>query len=198
MIEPIFSSFLATDFLQANTAELISLCIENERRLPRDHPSSRAEAFDRTSVTARHLLDSVTIKLNQVFHQLGYKRSLRLAISNVWSNVGNNLHSSEPHMHPNSFFSACLYLSNTEMSGDPDERGGLRILTPAPITRLKNDPAIIETWSSFNSDAITIYPEINKLIIFPSWLIHYVMPDRTGHPRYSIAFDTCVVDNPAT
>ena len=58
---------------------------------------------------------------------------------------------------------------------------------------MKNSPELIETWSGFNADAITIYPEVNKLIIFPSWLLHYVTPDRSGRPRYSIAFDTRIV-----
>lgn len=192
MIQFAFSSFVAVETIQVDSEALRKLCDEGESRVKRNN-QSREETLNVASPAIEQMKDEVTRKFNQVFYELGYKRSYQLEISHFWSNVGNNLHVDAPHMHPESFFSASLYLSDTQMNADPDECGGLKILSPSPISRLKNVPELIENWNAYTSDSMTIYPQDKKLVIFPSWLMHYVTRDRTPKKRYSIAFDTRVV-----
>lgn len=43
-------------------------------------------------------------------------------------------------------------------------------------------------WNEYNSVTWTIKPQINKLIIFPAWLLHYVVGNNISD-RISIAFN---------
>ncbi len=192
MVQLIFASFVATEFVDVDSAKLRKLCDEGEARIKKTS-QSREGTLDLSHPVVQQMMQAVTEKFNLVFHQLGYKRDMRLEISHAWSNVGNNLHIDAPHMHPASFFSASLYLSDVEMTADPEECGGLKLISPAPITRLKNMPDLIGDWNAYTSDSLTIYPQDKKLVIFPSWLMHYVTRDRTNAKRYSIAFDTRIV-----
>lgn len=192
MVQMVFASFVATEFVDVDSARLRRLCDEGESKVKKNN-LSREGTLDLSVPAAQQMMEAVTQKFNQVFHQLGYRRDMRLEITQAWSNVGNNPHIDAPHMHPASFFSASLYLNNVQMTGDPEECGGLKLISPAPISRLKNMPEIISDWNAFTSDSLTIYPEDKKLVIFPSWLLHYVTRDRTNSKRYSIAFDTHIV-----
>ena len=192
MVQFIFASFVATEFVNVDSAKLRKLCDEGEARIKKNG-QSREGTLDLEHPVIKQMMEEVTAKFNLVFYQLGYKREMRLEISHAWSNVGNNLHIDAPHMHPSSFFSASLYLSDAEMTADAEECGGLKLISPAPISRLKNIPDIIDDWNAYTSDSLTIYPQDKKLVIFPSWLMHYVTRNRTNSKRYSIAFDTRLV-----
>ena len=48
---------------------------------------------------------------------------------------------------------------------------------------------IINEYNKFTSADISVEPELGKLIIFPSWLVHYVQNNLDDSDRISIAFN---------
>ena len=51
---------------------------------------------------------------------------------------------------------------------------------------------MIEENNFFNSMTWEVTPEEGKLMIWPSWLLHYVKPNLSDDTRISIAFNTTV------
>ena len=54
---------------------------------------------------------------------------------------------------------------------------------------------IIDKFNGFNSTVMSVTPEVGKLIIFPSWLVHYVEPNLDDSDRISMAFNITVVED---
>ena len=99
-----------------------------------------------------------------------------------WVNIGSKLSFNYPHNHPGSNFSGIYYVKVPTKRKDSgllqflDPRGGVRPYALG-VKELK-DP--------FN-DNFTIVPDEKMLIIFPSWLQHWVTPNLQEEDRISIA-----------
>lgn len=99
-----------------------------------------------------------------------------------WFNVNHKYDYNTLHRHGNCYFSACVYLKT------PDNCGNI-VFERADFMREHiqfyddND----RNWGSY-----WLKPEINRLILFPSFLPHYVEQNRTedaDDERISIAFN---------
>jgi uncharacterized protein (TIGR02466 family) len=51
-------------------------------------------------------------------------------------------------------------------------------------------PHMVESYNTFSSATYTINPVEGKLIIFPAWLEHEVLPTNTDEERISISFNS--------
>ena len=54
---------------------------------------------------------------------------------------------------------------------------------------------VIDSYNLFNSKIWQIVPENNLLVIFPSWLQHYVRQGNSNTTRISIALNSKIVSN---
>jgi uncharacterized protein (TIGR02466 family) len=86
------------------------------------------------------------------------------------------------HNHPNSYLSGVLYFNV-----DPDS-GKIFFKNP------KIKELLIEKsrYTPFNSDEWSITPEVGTLLLFPSYIEHYVKDYQGSKPRVSLAFNTFV------
>lgn len=107
-------------------------------------------------------------------------RRFKLRLSNIWIIVNRGMNHNSQHYHPGSAMSGVIYVSADENSGDICFiRGDLKEHYP------------IDTFDSeLLTNEVTFRPEIGKIIVFPSWLNHYVKPSRSDEARISIAFNT--------
>jgi len=101
-------------------------------------------------------------------------------ITGMWSNILKSGEFHSPHNHSNNFLSGVYYVQAKNTAGiyfiDPRPQSG--VLQPHAKTWIKDNST---TWS---------YPSItNRMIIFPSWLMHYVPINKTEHDRISISFN---------
>jgi len=194
-IETLFTSFIGVDSLLGipnidNTA-ISEVCRLNENKMQTMNLGSgnRSKYFDEDHPAIQPLILEVGVRLNMVYKTYGgFSPKTRLKIDRVWSNINNNTNIDVPHCHRTSFFSAVYYPKATYTIG----YGCLNIMTPVSGSAIKIDPDNISDWNSFNSDLHVEYPTTGKLIIFPSWLFHYVSPNTGNDERISIAFDTVV------
>jgi uncharacterized protein (TIGR02466 family) len=128
--------------------------------------------------------------INQV-KNIYYKDSITLEIIAAWVNkTSSDMGNHHVHLHPNSIVSGCFYLTS-HTSGD------IEFLSTCPWTNhFKTYSAMNIEHKLFldkNSNILKtkILPEIGKLILFPSNLVHQVLPLRPDEEdRYSIAFNT--------
>lgn len=112
-------------------------------------------------------------------------KSVDLSLS-VWSNIMENGHYHAPHRHPNNFWSGVYYIDD----GDPDEtvelNGYFEMIDP------RTGEGMI-TSELLNLPRYQVKPKPSLMIMFPSWLEHYVHPYIGNSKRVTIAFNVRII-----
>jgi uncharacterized protein (TIGR02466 family) len=107
-----------------------------------------------------------------------------------WLNINKKGSFNPPHIHPGNDYSGVYYVSF------PPNSGKIHFLDPRPQHRVSSpNPAHKEgtnwyaTKNPYDSSIFTYEVTEGKIIIFPSWLMHYVDPNPGDDLRISIAFN---------
>jgi len=107
-----------------------------------------------------------------------------------WLNVNQKGNFNPPHAHPGNDYSGCYYVSF------PENSGLIHFLDPRPQHRFSSpNPQSKENENWYRSDnpydtsLFTYKIKEGKIVIFPSWLTHYVDPNPTDSLRISIPFN---------
>ncbi|HEX2886110.1 TIGR02466 family protein [Vineibacter terrae] len=101
----------------------------------------------------------------------------------AWANVNRDGHYNRLHLHPGEHWSGVYYVD----AGQPDpaiaNNGVIEFLDPRPTARAMPIPG-------FKFDrGISVVPASGMLLLFPSWLDHWVSSYRGPGERISIAFN---------
>jgi uncharacterized protein (TIGR02466 family) len=109
----------------------------------------------------------------------------------AWANVARKGHYHRMHNHPMSAWSGVYYVNGAdEVPGHPLS-GVLELCDPRPYTEMVATPG-----SPFGQRAI-FRPEPGMMVLFPSWLYHFVNPYMGEGERISIAFNVPWVEGRA-
>lgn len=107
-----------------------------------------------------------------------------------WLNINEKGNFNPPHVHPGNTYSGCYYLSF------PKESGLIHFIDPRPQHRLvspninhKEGTNWYHTKNKYDSSIFTYDIQEGKVVIFPSWLMHYVDPNPLEDLRISIPFN---------
>jgi uncharacterized protein (TIGR02466 family) len=112
---------------------------------------------------------------------LNVRPNLNLKMKEFWINVNPTGSRNKMHDHPASVFSAVYYVQANDNSGD------IGFGNPSQMTEF--------WWRSIvdqrhhNTLIVKYKPITGKLIVFPSWLVHFVEPNKHKSDRISIAFN---------
>ena len=128
------------------------------------------------------LISFVRQKLLKVALHNNYIDELKFIIVNMWANINKFRDFNKAHLHPNSDWSFAYYVKVTEDSGgivfcDPRVRRVMRV----------QDDILIDYSNDSQHSIYTVNPLNGQLIIFPSYLEHYVEPNLTQETRISIS-----------
>ena len=129
------------------------------------------------------LYDNLTHKVventKNVFDNLKYEYK-GFNITDMWSNVLKPGETHRPHTHSNNILSGVFYVDAEQTSGiiftDPRPQAG--VIQPDVTQQFVDNASLIKY------DSMT-----NRMILFPSWLQHYVPTNETNKNRISIAFN---------
>ncbi len=192
MLKPIFSSFIYTTYIKINNLDLESKCYQLEKTTQgifssneggwQSPASSNCQEFD-------ELFSEIRKHCNLIHTDLGFKKTLKQEIGNFWININRDKDSNNPHAHPGAFFSGVYYIKSSPMAG------AISFMHPVATHPYTIPYGVNEFETEFNTSSYIEQPEVGKLIIFPSWLIHFVQPNRSGNDRISLAFNTVLLDN---
>ena len=190
-IYPIFSSFLINQKLDLDT-KAIRNWIEREyhKDLHTDYEINlhlKEEALKDFYFRTNYILDNV-------HNALGFSKNTKQQIQKAWVNVDCNKKTSVsvPHVHASADY-ICVYYPYVE-----DGSGILELMNPNSSVEYvfpSAQPSIVESYNIFNSRIWKIVPENDSLVIFPSWLIHYVRPGNPNTTRMSIALNSKIITN---
>ena len=94
----------------------------------------------------------------------------------------------QPHNHPNASWSLCYYVSPGDTEPKNEKAAGHIVFDdPRPQAASYMDVAIDNMHRDLSYSPVRIRPEAGELVIFPSYLKHWVEPYDGDKPRISIA-----------
>lgn len=108
-------------------------------------------------------------------------------ITDMWSNVlkPNEMH--RPHTHSNNVVSGVYYVKTKKGNNKSAESSAIQFYDPRPQTNILV-PKMTE--NNISNSSIWFYPAVtNRLLMFPSWLEHYVPINITNENRISISWN---------
>jgi uncharacterized protein (TIGR02466 family) len=147
------------------------------------------------------------IEKNEIFKLLVYNISAcgnvfakelgiipNVGIQNMWINISKTGGYNVNHFHPKSILSGCFYVKTPENCGNIVFINPIRSLIHAYMDhwhlmdkgKLDNSPLSHMQWD--------ISPEENNIVLFPSWLEHYVNDNKSDEDRISISFNFAVLN----
>lgn len=178
-----FSSFYVTTQLSLDNVKLKQLCMDI---VPDIHTNSGMLAADHEGFA--ELKSKVLEKVNIIHQKLGLSPEYEQEIWRYWVNLDKAHAAMEPHCHPDGFFSAVYYPS-------ADGESTLRIMNPVREIPIVVKREFVSQANKYWSQGCRVQPATGLLVIFPSWLYHYIENEnfKNEGDRISIAFDTRVV-----
>ncbi len=99
----------------------------------------------------------------------------------AWGNISRRGNYHRMHNHPNSAWSGCYYV--TGMGSSNSMGGVLELYDPRPFTEMVDVPG------SPYGQRVLVRPVPGLMVLFPSWLYHFVHPSDIDSERVSIAFN---------
>lgn len=108
------------------------------------------------------------------------KKGYKVDIVSMWLNSNEKKMNHPPHNHMNTFISGVFYLG-----GETGEFAPLKFIRPYALPNLP----IIDKYNPINCNVLESIWEKDKLILFPSYLFHYVDANTSNKSRVTIAFD---------
>ena len=125
-----------------------------------------------------HLISTINIMVNEVRNNINFSP---VHLSNAWFNINSPGNSNIRHTHPGCVFSGVFYIDTPNDCGDLEFHRDLRFSDYMWNEFNKNDSKTFVTWR--------ISPEPYKLVIFPSYLVHSVTPNKSNDNRISLSFN---------
>ena len=103
-----------------------------------------------------------------------------IVISDMWATVLKSAEHHPAHTHSNNFLSGVYYLHS-------DQGASIMFQDPRPAAGVILPRMTEQTIA--NASLLTYASKQNRAIIFPSWLPHYVKPNKSKNKRISIAWN---------
>jgi uncharacterized protein (TIGR02466 family) len=116
-------------------------------------------------------------------YQIDVEARQQLFVKKAWVNVNPTGGYNVIHNHPNAFFSGVYYLQADENSGE------IVFLNPVSEQGLTMPHELINRSSIYTSDRYFYSPKQDLLLLFPSYINHYVHPNQSPDERICIAFN---------
>tara|TARA_B110000503_G_scaffold140356_1_gene231032 strand:- start:731 stop:1282 length:552 start_codon:yes stop_codon:yes gene_type:complete len=177
---------MAIDYLDLDNSNLEDICKNqiSKSKAFIDYNETQSEALDLTDVGLLELINVVEEKVNFLHKEVGLSLSYKQKINFAWANISNSRYTRQPHTHYECAFSCVYYVKGNK------DAGNIELMTPVAAKCHVVYPDHILNYNRFTSDRYWHEPIPGKLLIFPSWIPHYVHPNVDESERISIAFNT--------
>jgi uncharacterized protein (TIGR02466 family) len=184
----IFKSFFTTEkLLGINNEELTKyayyLRAKSDGVTKSNVRGWQSDELSEPNLEIGNLVDAVIENLKPMHTEFGLKEDYRMQLGNLWININNKSSFNRPHRHPESTVSGVYYVSV------PKDSGNIVFNHPAVVQSYHINASTLKNTNSINASTWHLTPESGLLIMFPSWLEHYVEPSNSDEDRISIAFN---------
>jgi len=194
MIEQLFATPVYHHTISPNELKLVSG--EIEKALPNIRQSDLTNPWlDSVKTTfkydgtnndlAKHdlqaLQELVFEHIGVYLEQLKIQSPVEVHLTESWFNFGGRGAYQSVHSHNTSTLSVVYYHQTNEQDGDICFRSPCAVHICFPLWKLA------KTIST--KEAVVYAPQVGKLLIFPSYLLHSVFENTTEHERISVAIN---------
>ena len=165
--------FISPDIIYTMKGEVLDQYIRDKR--PNWQSSPNLDKMDIFKDFTREVSKSSF----EILDKLNYKAD-EIEITDMWANVLKQHETHQPHTHSNNFLSGVFYLDADETTSGitfQDPRPGASVILP----RKKID--------NNNTNLLHYKAKTNRIIIFPSWLVHWVPTNLSTSNRISISWN---------
>ena len=174
----VFDNVLEEEYIDSMKEDILKRTDNNfQENGGQDDSSGDLQLRPKYKALAEAVKDGTKYVLNNLLYE--YED---FAITGMWSTVltQNSIH--RPHTHSNNMWSGVYYVQSDEDANARiyfyDPRPQADVISPH-MKKMTRENSHVWFWPSM----------VNRMIIFPSWLQHYVEPNPSETPRISIAFN---------
>ncbi len=131
-------------------------------------------------------ITEVTREMSQLCVQGTNSKISGNASITAWANVSRNGHFHRIHTHANSCWSGVYYVATGERDHSHPDNGLIEMIDPrlgVEMIPIPGDPF---------GEKLRFDPEVGMMLVFPSWLQHFVDPFFGENERISIAFNVLI------
>lgn len=176
----IFPNFVySLDIVMDNNLLAESISNEEKNNPSREHSNAggwQNDIMHLDDFEFKKLYENVTDVCQEIFNS--WKLNKKAILKNAWANINRKNNFNHPHFHPKSIFSAIYYVSADNNSGN--------LVIKRPDIQ---EHYIDELDSEYTQKSFSIVPHTGLLILFPSYLSHYVEENLSDTTRISIAMN---------
>lgn len=149
-----------------------------ENKSSRDKRILECEAF-------KSVKEEILIAVSKyAFRILKHSPTYDLRITQSWLNFANKGESHHAHTHQNSVYSGVLYIQTGD---NPEDSGRIHFSnTTSPGTF----SFVVNEFNKYNANSWWVPVTAGDILIFPSYLAHYVEKSESEKTRISLAFNT--------
>lgn len=154
---------------------------------------SRFDLFRWTEPEIGELREFCLSRLLQVVQQLNghppeHMRRLRMSVE-AWFHVTRRHGYFGVHNHPNASWSGVYCVDAGQPDAGADDSGKLTFLHPHAQSAMHTDHGNDTLRPPFNVQHVGYLLEPGQLVLFPSWLLHFVTPFAGEGTRITVAFN---------
>jgi uncharacterized protein (TIGR02466 family) len=129
------------------------------------------------------IMDAFDIFLHDVMQ---IPEDMKCRMTNSWGVKHNSGDWGQQHIHTNSVFSGVYYMDTNEQTGNISFHRHVSDISVLPLTAR---PGKFNELNEFNALEHKVQSSVNRLVFFPSSLMHSVSRNNSEWDRYSIAFN---------
>ena len=189
-INYVFTNFLVEDQLDLDLSKLKIFCC-NEKKSDAGRNISNYGGWQSKNIEIvgelMPMVDAINCMLKKICKHSGLNDNVK--IDNLWININQKSNFNTPHIHAESLFSGVFYVSA------PDRCGNIVFKNPNPLHSCFISSKDITNYNDFNAGTWFYEPKPNMILIFPSWVEHYVMPNESDEDRISISFNASISED---
>lgn len=175
-----------------NSNDLIKLAYnlsnQSQGRVTTNINSWQSEDLDLSLPILQPLINVALQKFEILHKHYGYKKDLMQIIDNMWININPPGGTNQAHTHSDNILSGVFFVKV------PKNSGQLVFPHPAANFNYHFHWKTIESYNENNSSFCKHIPQENKIVLFPSYALHYVEPNLSNEDRISIAFNTKMIN----
>ena len=185
MIIDLFKVPVYDAFLEIDNTKLEQYCLELSKK-DKGREKSNSGGWQSNDLQQDSRMDNFVSELSKhagfFFQELGL--TMDAGLINIWININKYRDYNREHIHPNSKVSGVYYVKV------PEKSGNFVFLHPMYDIMgydwyYEGDPG-----SEYVTSAKKLHPTPGTLILFPSWLKHFVEPNMNiSEKRISISFN---------
>ena len=186
MIQDIFKTPLYKESLSLNNKEMASYCYtlqkDNKGRTISNIGGWQSDDLKGIHKPFEKLIDTIIIKGNSLAQTLDMNK---VRLYNIWVNINGYKDTNISHSHTHSIFSGVYYVNV------PNNGGNIVFEHPTYDTiQYDWNHDSVKSWNAYNSSLWTQVSKTGDILLFPSWLKHYVKPNlNKKEKRISLSFN---------